>query len=195
MQIEIIGLWVKKNFIQAEMMATKFSGIRHPPSLKTLPHTTLHSLDQLFSWRNSTVHPPQLLHSSPALSFFVSGNKNKLVYQKKIQHATLHVFLFRESRCFWAISHKIFTSSYAEQNSLIPYGSSGWPFVQFGLWCWRWVRCAFFKMFLKYRKRDQQCLISLPPCTWANRQSIARRTSNSETSLCYCQWVETIHSR
>jgi len=49
MQIEIRGLWVKKNFIQAEIMATKFSGVRHPPSLKTLPHTTLHSLVQLFS--------------------------------------------------------------------------------------------------------------------------------------------------
>jgi hypothetical protein len=49
MQIEIRGLWVKKNFIQAEIMATKFSGIRHPPSLQTLPHTTLHSLDQLLS--------------------------------------------------------------------------------------------------------------------------------------------------
>jgi len=49
MQIEIRGLWVKKNFIQAEIMATKFSGVRHPPSFKTLPHTTLHSLDQLFS--------------------------------------------------------------------------------------------------------------------------------------------------
>jgi len=49
-QIEIRGLWVKKNFIEGEIMATKFSGVRHPPSFKTLPHTkTLHSLDQLFS--------------------------------------------------------------------------------------------------------------------------------------------------
>ena len=64
-------------------MATKFSGVRHPPSFKTLPHTTLHSLDQLFSWHNSTVHLPQLLHSSPALCFFVSGGKNKLVYKKR----------------------------------------------------------------------------------------------------------------
>jgi len=45
-----------------------------------------------FNMEHIGTNKVKLLHSSPALSFFVTGDKNKLVYQKiKIRHTIFHI--------------------------------------------------------------------------------------------------------